>query len=75
MAFITEARWIAGTLADLRPEAPCFLVRNGVDKATFTGPEEPPVRVGEPLRILIEGNPDVWFKRVHEAALATRQMS
>jgi glycosyltransferase involved in cell wall biosynthesis len=33
------------------------------------------VRIGEPLRVLIEGNPDVWFKRVHEAALAARQMT
>ncbi len=75
VAFITEAQWIADTLADLRPEAPCFYVRNGVDKAVFTPPEAPPVRIGEPLRVLIEGNPDVWFKRVHEAALAARQMS
>jgi glycosyltransferase involved in cell wall biosynthesis len=74
VAYITEARWIADTLADLRPEAPCYYVRNGIDKATFAGVDAPPVRVGEPLRVLIEGNPDVWFKRVHEAAHAARQM-
>src|SRR2546422_3696002 len=28
VAFITEARWIADTLARLRPDAPCYLVPN-----------------------------------------------
>lgn len=74
IAFITEAQWIADLLADLRPEAPCFLVRNGIDKRTFSDDAEPPVRVGEPLRVLLEGNADVWFKRVHEAAYAARHM-
>lgn len=74
VAFITEARWIADLLGDLRPEAPCFLVRNGIDKRVFAGPPEPEPRVEGPLRVLLEGNPDVWFKRVHEAALAARLM-
>ena len=29
VSFITEARWIADILAEMRPDAPCFLVRNG----------------------------------------------
>jgi glycosyltransferase involved in cell wall biosynthesis len=74
VAFITEAQWIAGVLADLRPEAPCFLVRNGIDKRVFSPADEPAPRVDGPLRVLLEGNPDVWFKRVHEAALAARLM-
>ncbi len=32
VAFITEARWIADTLRELRPDAPVHLVRNGIDK-------------------------------------------
>ena len=35
VSFITEARWIADTLAEIRPDAPCFLVRNGIAKDVF----------------------------------------
>jgi glycosyltransferase involved in cell wall biosynthesis len=69
VAFITEARWIAQTLARLQPAAPCFLVRNGIDKEVFASPERIDVRLDGPLRIVVEGNPHVWFKDV-EAALA-----
>jgi glycosyltransferase involved in cell wall biosynthesis len=67
VAFITEASWIAGTLAQLRPDALCVLVRNGIDKHTFAVPEDVDVRIGEPLRVLVEGNPRSWFKHVHDA--------
>jgi glycosyltransferase involved in cell wall biosynthesis len=70
VAFITEARWIRRTLADLRPDATCHLVRNGVDKDVFVSPEEIVPNLHDPLRILIEGDPAVWFKGVPEAALA-----
>ena len=43
VAFITEARWIADTLAGLRPDAPCYLVRNGIDKEVFAPLERAPV--------------------------------
>jgi glycosyltransferase involved in cell wall biosynthesis len=75
VAYITEARWIADALADLRPDAPCFFVRNGIDKSIFAPPEAPPVRVAEPLRILIEGRPSVWFKQVPEAIQAAAAMT
>ena len=42
VAFITEARWIADTLAGLRPDAPCYLVRNGIDKDVFAPLERAP---------------------------------
>ena len=67
VAFITEARWIAETLRQLRPDAPCYLVRNGVDKEVFALPDRVVPRYDEPLRVLIEGNPSTWFKGVHEA--------
>jgi glycosyltransferase involved in cell wall biosynthesis len=67
VAFITEARWIAATLDQLRPDAPCYLVRNGIDKSVFAVGDALDVRRGGPLRILIEGNPAVWFKGVREA--------
>jgi glycosyltransferase involved in cell wall biosynthesis len=70
VAFITEARWIRRTLADLRPGAPCHLVRNGIDKDVFVSPDVIAPNLHDPLRILIEGDPTVWFKGVPEAALA-----
>ena len=70
VAFITEARWIRDTLRALRPDAPCFLVRNGIDKEVFASPAEVEPNVDGPLRILIEGYPSTWFKGVNEAAHA-----
>ena len=67
VAFITEARWIAETLRQLRPDAPCYLVRNGIDKDIFRLPERVVPRYKEPLRILIEGYASTWFKGVREA--------
>jgi O-antigen biosynthesis protein len=72
---ITEARWIAETLEAMAPARRCLLVRNGIAKDVFASPGAPPVRGDEPLRILIEGDPDVWFKGVPEAIAATRSMS
>ena len=68
VAFITEATWIADTLRELRPDACCVRVRNGIDKQIFRVPERVDVRLGdEPLRVLVEGNPRSWFKHVHHA--------
>jgi glycosyltransferase involved in cell wall biosynthesis len=71
---ITEARWIAETLEALAPERRCLLVRNGIAKDVFACPPAPPVRGDQPLRILVEGNPHVWFKGVPEALAATAAM-
>src|SRR3954467_508589 len=67
VSFITEARWIKRTLAELRPDVPCHFVRTGIDKSVFTPLEQLPVRLGDPLRVLIEGNLGSWFKHVPEA--------
>lgn len=74
VAFITEASWIAETLRELRPDALCMLVRNGIDKRTFPVPERIEVRLDGPLRVLVEGNPRSWFKHVHEAIDAIEAM-
>ena len=74
VSFITEARWIAETLADLRPDAPCLLVRNGIDKDVFRSPARIEPRTKGPLRILVEGYASVWFKGVNEAVAAVAQM-
>jgi glycosyltransferase involved in cell wall biosynthesis len=74
VSFITEARWIADTLAGLRPDAPCYLVRNGIDKEVFAPIERVPPPSEEPLRVLIEGSPSAWFKHVHDAIDAASAM-
>jgi glycosyltransferase involved in cell wall biosynthesis len=75
VAFITEAGWIAQTLAGLRPDAPCYLVRNGVDKGVFAPVQRVEPSMHAPLRILIEGSPTSWFKHVHAAIDAASAMS
>jgi glycosyltransferase involved in cell wall biosynthesis len=74
VAFITEAQWIADTLAGLRPDAPCYLVRNGIDKDVFTPLEQVTPSTTGPLRVLIEGSPTAWFKHVHDAIDAAAAM-
>ena len=74
VAYITEARWIADTLAELRPDAPCFYVRNGIDKTIFTAADDPAPALEGPLRVLVEGNPAVWFKGVKDSFKAIRRM-
>ncbi len=75
VAFITEARWIADTLASLRPDAPCYLVPNGIDKAIFSPGDGEPAESGSALRIMIEGSPSSWFKHVHAAVDAAAAMT
>ena len=74
VSFITEARWIRDTLAQLRPDADTYLVRNGIDKDVFAPVEKVEPHVAGPLRVLIEGNPSVWFKHVPEAIQAAAAM-
>jgi len=74
VAFITEARWIVETLSSLRPDARCYLVRNGVDKSVFAVPESVEPSLDAPLRILVEGSASVWHKQVPEAISAVSAM-
>jgi glycosyltransferase involved in cell wall biosynthesis len=59
-------------LERLRPDSPCHVVPCGIDKAVFTA------RTGQPpdgpLRVLIEGQPSLWFKGIGDAVAATRAM-
>jgi glycosyltransferase involved in cell wall biosynthesis len=75
VAVLTEARWICDTLEQLRPGLRSYYVRNGIDKSVFPPPQTVTPRSNGPLRILIEGHPDVWIKAVGEAAAAASQMS
>ena len=74
LSFVTEGRWIAEMLAELRPDARCRHVPNGVDKTLFAVPSDPQQRDG-PLRILVEGSPRLWFKGVPEAIDAVQRMA
>ncbi len=75
LAMITEARWIADVLDQLRPGTATLVVPNGVDKAVFAIPSAVPDRpAGAPLRILVEGDPAVPFKGVPEALSAVAAM-
>jgi glycosyltransferase involved in cell wall biosynthesis len=74
VSFITEAKWIADTIKESRPEAPVYYVRNGIDKDGFPLVESLDVRRGRPLHVLVEGHTQVWFKGVESAAYAVGSM-
>jgi O-antigen biosynthesis protein len=67
VAFISEARWIVDALAEMRPDAPAFYVRNGIAKDVFPPRDRIEPSTTAPLRVLVEGHPDVWFKAVDDA--------
>jgi glycosyltransferase involved in cell wall biosynthesis len=71
--FVVVGDWMRELLARLVPHARCVTVRNGVDKAAFT-PGAREARDG-PLRVLVEGEPGLWFKGVGEAIEAVHGMS
>ncbi len=74
VAFITEASWIADSIAELRPGAQVHLVRNGIDKSVFASPAQPAPSDG-PLRVLVEGSLTSWFKHVADALHAAARMT
>ena len=65
VSFLSEAAWVVELLGELRPGAPAFHVPNGVDKQRFAAGA--PRTVAGPLRVLVEGSPNLWFKGVDEA--------
>jgi hypothetical protein len=72
VAYVTVAGWVRDLLAELRPDAHCDVVRGGIDKDVF-GPVARSPREG-PLRVLVEGQPSMWFKGVGEALAAVGAM-
>ena len=73
--YLVIASHMRALLERLRPDARCRLVPNGIDKAVFRPLDaEPPPREG-PLRVLVEGQPTLWFKGMTEAVEAVRAMS
>jgi glycosyltransferase involved in cell wall biosynthesis len=72
--YVTEARWIADTLAALHPGERVFYVRNGIAKDVFAPLASVPVAPAGALRILIEGSAHVPFKGVGDALHAVAAM-
>jgi glycosyltransferase involved in cell wall biosynthesis len=73
--FVTEARWIADTVAHLQPGNRALYVRNGIAKDVFCSPPRLEPAVGhEPLRIVIEGSRHLPHKGVDDAVAAVRLM-
>jgi glycosyltransferase involved in cell wall biosynthesis len=73
--FVTEARWIADTVAALQPGNRALYVRNGIAKDVFRSPERVAVAGGdEPLRIVIEGSRRLPHKGVDDALRAVALM-
>ena len=72
--YVTIGEWMRDVLAELRPDARCLVVRNGIDKAVFAPqPSRRPPAAG-PLRVLVEGNPGMWLKAVSDAVAAVEAM-
>ena len=74
VGYVVVAPWMRDVLAELRPDARCVVVRNGIDKEVFE-PRAAAAPSAGPLRVLVEGQPSMWFKGVEEALAATRAMS
>jgi glycosyltransferase involved in cell wall biosynthesis len=72
--FVTEARWIVRALEALQPGNRALFVRNGIAKDVFVSPPAAPVALDRPLRILVEGSPQIAFKGIGEALAATARM-
>jgi glycosyltransferase involved in cell wall biosynthesis len=68
--YIVIASHMQALLAELRPQARVVRVAPGIDKDVF---QEAPPRDGEGrLRVLVEGQPTLWFKAVPEAVALAR---
>lgn len=74
LAMVTEADWIADVLGASRPNQTIHLAPNGIDKDVFAPLATLPQPHGGPLRVLVEGHPEVWFKSVPEAKAVLEHM-
>jgi glycosyltransferase involved in cell wall biosynthesis len=71
--FLAVAHWLEDLVTELRPDARCWLVPNGIDKSLFA-PREASEDPDAPLRILIEGQHTLWFKGIDDALDAVSRM-
>jgi glycosyltransferase involved in cell wall biosynthesis len=73
--FLAISPHLARLAEALRPDARVHRVVPGVDKAVFSAAPPPDRGPGAPLRVLVEGQPSLWFKGVAEAVAAVRRMT
>ncbi|MDX6664611.1 MAG: hypothetical protein QOG68_817 [Solirubrobacteraceae bacterium] len=69
---IAVSEWVCEMVQAIRPSASCTVVRPGIDKELFGGARR--VATDGPLRILVEGQPTLWFKGIAEALRAAGAM-
>src|SRR5207244_6234 len=70
--FVTVSSWMGRVLDAISPETSNRVVVNGVDKNVFGTSRRQPA--DGPLRVLVEGQPTMWFKGVQDAVAAVRAM-
>lgn len=64
--FVATAQWIADALADLRPDARCLVVRNGIDRSLYA-----PAKADHgALRVVVDGRRGELAARAALAAVA-----
>jgi glycosyltransferase involved in cell wall biosynthesis len=68
--YIVIASHMRDLLAELRPRARVVRVTPGIDKDVFRA--APPRPDGGRLRVLVEGQPTLWFKAIPEAVAVAR---
>jgi glycosyltransferase involved in cell wall biosynthesis len=70
--YIVVAEYMVALMRELRPDAEVVLVPNGIDKETFvpSGTRDD----SQPLRVLVEGQPTLWFKGIDAALRSVRRM-
>ena len=70
---VATAHWMANLVRDLRPGGAVEVAPYGIDKRVFAPrPREPGTG---PLRVLVEGQPSIWWKGVEDSLRAVRAMS
>jgi glycosyltransferase involved in cell wall biosynthesis len=72
VAWLPIAPHLAAHVERVAPGARVHPVALGIDKEVFV--PVPPRSTAGPLRVLIEGQPSMWFKGVAEAVAAVRRM-
>jgi O-antigen biosynthesis protein len=70
---LAVSSWVRDGLLSSRPTAQCRVVPNGVDKQLFGANRRSPAE--GPLRVLVEGQPELPFKGVRDALHAVAAMT
>lgn len=72
VGYIVVSEYMVDLMDELRPDATVIHVPNGIDKATFVPSGQK--RADGPLRVLLEGQPTLWFKGIEPALQAVHAM-